>query len=83
MSPSTPTATASPKRLCGKLVEVHKALYHLRIFYNMRPVASHTRLIEQRDSKSTLPGHHSPPVAHKTDKRPSPLLQKLLGTARI
>ena len=68
-----------PEALCGKLVEVHKALYHLRIFYNMRPVASHTRLIEQRDSKSTLPGHHSPPVAHKTDKRPSPLLQKLLG----
>jgi len=67
-----------PEALCGKRVEIHKGLYHLRIFYNMRPVASHTRLIEQRDSKSTLPGHHSPPVAHKTDKH-SPLLHKLLG----
>jgi hypothetical protein len=68
-----------PEALCGKLVEIHKGLYHLRIFYNMRLVASHPRLIEQRDTNSTLPGHHSPPVAHKTDKRPSPFLQKLLG----
>jgi hypothetical protein len=67
-----------PEALCGKRVEIHKGLYQLRIFYNMRLVASHPRLIEQRDTKSTLPGHHSPPVAHKTDKH-SPLLQKLLG----
>ena len=45
----------------------------------MRRVASHTRLIEQRDTKSTLPGHHSPPVARKTDKRTSPLMRELLG----
>ena len=67
-----------PEALCGKRVEIHKGLYHLRIFYNMRPVASHTRLIEPRDTKSTLPGHHCPPVAHKSDKH-SPLLYKLLG----
>ena len=67
-----------PEALCGKQVEIHKGLYHLRIFYRMRRIATHPRLIEQRDSKSTLPGHHSPPVAHKTNKH-LPLLQKLLG----
>jgi hypothetical protein len=67
-----------PEALCGKQVEIHKGLYHLRIFYKMRLIATHPRLIEQRDSKSTLPGHHSPPVAHKTNKQ-SPLLHQLLG----
>jgi len=67
-----------PEALCGKRVEIHKGLYHLRIFYRMRLIATHPRLIEQRDSKSTLPGHHSPPVAHKGDKH-SPLLHQLLG----
>jgi hypothetical protein len=62
-----------PEALCGKQVEIHKGLYHLRIFYRMRLIATHPRLIEQRDS-----GHHSPPVAHKADKH-SPLLHQLLG----
>jgi hypothetical protein len=42
-------------------------------------VASHTRLIEQRDAKSMLPGHHSPPVARKTLTRASPRMRQLPG----
>ncbi|MFC1895799.1 IS21 family transposase [Thermodesulfobacteriota bacterium] len=67
-----------PERLCAKSVEVHKGLYDMRIFYNHRLVASHERLIDQRDTKSTTAGHHQP-VARKSDKRASALMRRLLG----
>ena len=68
-----------PERLCGKPVEVQKGLYDVRIFHHHRPVADHARIIDQRDAKSTLAGHHSQPMAHKTSQRTSPMMQKLLG----
>jgi len=67
-----------PQRLCTKRVEVHKGLYDIRIFFNHRLVATHVRLIDQRDAKSTTAGHHQP-VARKSDKRTSPLMRQLLG----
>lgn len=71
-----------PERLCGKPVEVQKGLYEVRIFYRHRPVAEHARLIDQRDAKSTLAGHHSQPMAHKTSQRTSPMMRQLLGHSR-
>lgn len=68
-----------PERLCGKPVEVQKGLYDVRIFHHHRPVADHARIIDQRDAKSTLAGHHSQPMARKTNKRTSPMMRQLLG----
>lgn len=67
-----------PERLCTKRVEVHKGLYDVRIFYNYRLVATHTRLIDQRDGKTTTAGHHQS-VARKSGKRADPLIRQLLG----
>lgn len=68
-----------PETLCTKTVEVQKGLYDVRIFHNHRPVATHARICDQRDAKSTLPGHHSQPMARKTEKRGAPLMGQLLG----
>jgi hypothetical protein len=68
-----------PERLCGKPVEVQKGLYDVRIFHHHRPVAAHARIINGRDKKSTLAGHHSQPMAHKTSQRTSPMMRQLLG----
>jgi hypothetical protein len=67
-----------PEHLCGKMVQVQKDLYEVRILYNRRPVACHARLLDRRDAKSTIAGHHQRPVA-RTDQRPSPLMRQLLG----
>lgn len=68
-----------PERLCGKLVEVQKGLYDIRVFYNYRMVAAHERLIDQRNAKSTTAGHHQQPLARKTAQRDAPLMRQLLG----
>jgi hypothetical protein len=67
-----------PERLCGKIVEIQKGLYDLRIFHNHRKVATHARIIDQRDAKSTRTGHHQP-MARKTAKRSAPLMRQLTG----
>jgi hypothetical protein len=68
-----------PEQLCGKTVEVQKGLYDVRIFHRHRPVATHARIIDQRDAKSTLAGHHRQPMARKTAQRSAPLMRQLLG----
>jgi hypothetical protein len=68
-----------PERLCGKNVEVQKSLYQVCILHKQRPVATHQRLIDQRDAKSTLPGHHQQPAARKTAQRSAPMMGQLLG----
>lgn len=67
-----------PERLCGKNVEVHKTQNEIVVFYNHRPVATHCRLIDRRDAKSILAGHHLPPV-RKTSNQPPPVRGKLAG----
>lgn len=63
-----------PERLCGKLVEVHNGEHDIRVFYNHRTVATHTRLIGQRDGKATVSGHHLPFKRRKSEHRtPHPL----------
>lgn len=71
-----------PERLCGKTIEVQKGLYDVRIFHKHRPVATHARIIDQRDAKSTIAGHHHPPMARKTDSRTSPVMRQLLGHSK-
>lgn len=68
-----------PERLCGKPVEIQKGLYEVVVLHRHRPVATHARLLEQRDGKSTIVGHHREPRARKTDQRSAPLMRQLLG----
>jgi len=47
-----------PERLVGKTVEVHKHWDHIQILYGDRIVAEHPRMIDKRDGKLTIAGHH-------------------------
>ena len=49
-----------PERLIGKQLEVHKHLERLKIYHGSRQVADHPRLMEQRGSRITARGHHTP-----------------------
>src|SRR5438093_1429964 len=48
-----------PERLVGKTVTVYRHCAHIEIHHRGTPVASHPRLIGQRDARHTLPGHHT------------------------
>ena len=54
-----------PDRLLGKRVEVHKHMDRVRIYHQGREVADHPRIVEERGSKSTRPGHHTPLLRKK------------------
>jgi len=49
-----------PERLCGRHVEVLKSWEAITIYHNRHKVAEHSRLIDKKDAKATLPGHHLP-----------------------
>jgi len=49
-----------PERLVGKKVEVHKSWDRVLIFFKHQKVTDHPRLIDRRDSRSTVKGHHPP-----------------------
>ena len=51
-----------PERLVGRTVEVHKGWAFIRVFYQRREVALHSRLIDKRNCKVKAPGHHPPLV---------------------
>jgi hypothetical protein len=51
-----------PERLIGKPVTVYKYANQIRITLRGVDIAVHPRLIGQRDARSILPGHHSPPA---------------------
>jgi len=68
-----------PERLCGKPVEIQKGLYEIVILHRHRAVATHVRILEKRDGKSTIAGHHLQPMARKTDQRSAPLMHQLMG----
>ncbi len=55
-----------PERLVGKTVEVHKGWEFIRVYYHRDEVALHSRLLDKRNARIKLPGHHSPPVARKS-----------------
>lgn len=49
-----------PERLIGKKVEVQKHADQVIVVFNHQKIASHTRIIDKRDTRITEPGHHTP-----------------------
>ena len=49
-----------PEALCGQHVEVLKSWDGITIYRKQRKVADHKRLMDKKDGKVTLPGHHQP-----------------------
>ena len=49
-----------PEKLCTRHVEVLKSWEKITIYHKHQKVAEHKRLIDKRDGKLTLPGHHHP-----------------------
>ena len=50
-----------PERLVGKTVTVYKHYERVEIHHRGAVVASHDRVIGERDVRRTLPGHHTVP----------------------
>ena len=68
-----------PERFVGKPVTVYKYPTEVRIHHRQRHLATHPRLVGQRDAKHTLPGHHVVPGRHLHRRAPSPEEQSLRG----
>lgn len=67
-----------PERFVGKTVTVYKYPAEVRIHRRDRLLATHPRLVAQRDAKHTLPGHHPTPERQQR-REPSPEEQRLRG----
>jgi transposase len=63
-----------PERLVGKTVTVYKHYGQLEIHHRGAPVATHARLVDQRDGRHVIAGHHS--VPQRTPREPA--LEQLL-----
>jgi len=48
-----------PERLVGKSVELHKRAKEVAVFFQGKEVARHVRRIGERQTRSTLKGHHT------------------------
>ena len=68
-----------PERFVGKSVTVYKYPAEVRIQARERHLATHPRLIGQRDAKHIVPGHHLVPGRHQRRRAPSPEEQSLRG----
>jgi transposase len=68
-----------PERLIGKEVEVHKLWDRIEIFWKHQKVADHERLIDKRDARSTIKGHHLPLYRQRTRSGPCKEEMGLLG----
>ena len=68
-----------PERFVGKQVSVYKYPTEVAIYLRQRHLATHPRLLGQRDAKHTLPGHHIVPGRHQRRRAPSPEEQSLRG----
>jgi hypothetical protein len=51
-----------PERFVGQAVAVYKLPAEIRISRKDQTIAAHPRLVGQRDSRSTVPGHHQAPA---------------------
>jgi len=56
---------SAPHTLIGEKVEVQKHWLKVIIYKKHEKVAEHDRMLDNRDSRSTLPGHH-PPIRRKS-----------------
>lgn len=68
-----------PERFIGKPVTVYKYPAEVRIHARGRLIATHPRLLGQRDTRHTLPGHHAQPGRHRQRRAPAPEEQTLRG----
>jgi transposase len=59
-----------PERLIGKEVQLHKLWDRIEIFWKQQKVAEHGRLIDKREARSTLQGHHLPLYRQRTRSGP-------------
>ena len=69
-----------PERLVGQTVTVYKHPREVRVFHRRQCVATHPRLLEQRDARHTIAGHHTTPERHA--RRRSPCTEELALTGR-
>ena len=68
-----------PERFVGKQVTVYKYPSEVQIYLRQRHLATHPRLVGQRDDKHTLTGHHIVPGRHQRRRAPSPEEHSLRG----
>jgi len=68
-----------PEKFCGEHVEVLKSWDKVTIYHKHQKVADHQRLIDKKDSKVTLPGHHLPLYNRKNRKAACQEEKVLLG----
>lgn len=68
-----------PEHFVGKQVTVYKYPAEVQIHLRQHHLATHPRLVGQRDAKHTLPGHHIVPGRHHHRRAPSPEEQSLRG----
>lgn len=66
-----------PEKLCGQHVEVLKSWDAVTVYHKHRKVAEHKRLIDKKDGKVVLPGHH-PPLYQKKNKNAASQEEKAL-----
>jgi hypothetical protein len=70
-----------PERLVGKTVTVYKHYATVEIHFKHALVASHPRLADVRDARSTLPGHHT--IPKRTPRHLSLQAQLLCGQTPV
>ena len=70
-----------PERLVGKTVTVYKHYERVEIHCRGSVVASHERVIGQRDVRRTLPGHHT--VPQRAPREPSLAEQQLRAEPEV
>ncbi len=60
-----------PHKIIGTKVEVQKHWHKVMIYDKQKMVAEHKRIIDKKDSRSTLPNHHPPLNRKKLHQGPS------------
>ena len=72
-----------PERLVGKEVQVHKFWDRIEIFWKNQKTAVHERLIDKREVRSTIKGHHLPLYRYRTRSGPCKEEMDLLGRSEL
>ena len=70
-----------PERLVGRQVTVLKHYAEIEIHHRGTPVATHRRLIDQRDARQVIAGHHTTP--HRASREPALEVQLLRGEHEV
>ena len=70
-----------PERLVGKTMTVFKHYGQIEIHHRGTPVATHPRLVDQRDARHVIAGHHT--VAQRAPREPALEQQLLRGEHEV